>query len=141
MKCFARLVMTHINTIITDTLDPLQFTYHPNRSTDDATSITLHTAFSHLDQRGNNCVRMLFIDYSSVFNTTVPSKLITLGLNPSLCRTSQEYVLSPLLYSLFTQDCAVMHNSNTIIKFAESAYREEVRGSVMPGQHSLPQRQ
>ena len=32
---------------------------------------------------------MLFIDYSSAFNTIVPSKLITklrtLGLNPSLC--------------------------------------------------------
>ena len=32
---------------------------------------------------------MLFIDYSSAFNTTVPSKLIikpeTLGLNPALC--------------------------------------------------------
>ena len=31
MKCFERLVMAHINTIITETLDPLQFAYHPNR--------------------------------------------------------------------------------------------------------------
>jgi hypothetical protein len=34
-------------------------------------------------------MRMLFIDYSSAFNTIVPSKLITklrtLGLNTSLC--------------------------------------------------------
>jgi hypothetical protein len=34
-------------------------------------------------------VRMLFIDYSSAFNTIVPSKLIikleTLGLEPALC--------------------------------------------------------
>jgi hypothetical protein len=29
-----------------------------------------------------------------------------------------ECVLSPLLYSPFTQDCVVKHNSNTIIKFA-----------------------
>ena len=48
-------------------------------------------------------------------------------------------VLSPLLYSLFTQDCVAMHASNSIIKFAndttvvglttnnnETAYREEV---------------
>jgi hypothetical protein len=28
---------------------------------------------------------MLFIDYSSAFNTIVPSKLKTLGLNTSLC--------------------------------------------------------
>ena len=44
MKCFETLVMAHINTIIPETLDPLQFAYHPNRSTDDAISIALHTA-------------------------------------------------------------------------------------------------
>jgi gmma-aminobutyric acid receptor subunit gamma/cGMP-dependent protein kinase 2 len=60
----------------------------PNRSTDNAIAIRLHTAISHLDKR-NTYVRMLFIDYSSVFNTILPSKLIikleALGLNPSLC--------------------------------------------------------
>jgi hypothetical protein len=49
-------------------LDPLQFAYHPNRSTDDAISIAFHTALSHLDKR-NIYVRMLFIDYSSAFKT------------------------------------------------------------------------
>ena len=87
MKCFERLVMAHINNIIPDTLDPLQFAYHPNRSTEDVISIALHTALSHLDKR-KTYVRMLFIDYSSAFNTIVPSKLInklrTLGLNTSL---------------------------------------------------------
>lgn len=51
----------------------------------------------------------------------------------------QGCVLSPLLYSLFTHDCAAKHNSN-IIKFAdntnimglimdndETAYREKVK--------------
>ena len=79
--------MTHINTIIPETLDPLQLAYRPNRSTDDAIAIALHTALSHLDKR-NTYVSMLFIDYSSAFNTIVPSKLITklriLGLNTSL---------------------------------------------------------
>jgi hypothetical protein len=83
MNCFERLVITH-NTIIADTLDPLQFRFRPNRSTDDAISIALHTALSHLDKRGNNYVRMLFINVSSVFNTRVPSKLIT-KLGYSLC--------------------------------------------------------
>ena len=49
-------------------------------------------------------------------------------------------MLSPLLYSLFTQHCVVTHSSNTIVKFAddttaiglitdcdETEYREEVR--------------
>ena len=89
MKCFEKLVMAHINTIIPNTLDPLQFAYHLNRSTDDAISITLHTALFHLNKK-TTFVRMLFIDYSSVFNTIVPPELInklrTLGLNTSLCK-------------------------------------------------------
>ena len=86
MKCFGRMVLAHINNIISDTLDPLQVAYRLNRSTGDAVSIALHTALSHLVRR-NTYVRMPFIDYSSVFNTIVPWKLITtlrsLGLNIS----------------------------------------------------------
>jgi hypothetical protein len=82
MKSFERMVMAHINTIIPETLDPLA--YRPNRSTDDAISIALHTALSQLDKR-NTYVTMLFVAYSSAFNTIVPSKFITklrtLGLN------------------------------------------------------------
>ena len=73
MKCFERLVKGHITSTLPDTLDPLQIAYRPNRSTDDA--ITLHTALTHLAKR-NTYVRMLFIDYSSAFNTIVPSKLV-----------------------------------------------------------------
>jgi hypothetical protein len=40
--------------------------------------------------------RMLFIDYSSKFNTIVPSKLITklgtLGLNTSLCNWNVDFL-------------------------------------------------
>ena len=96
MKCFERLVMDHINTIIPDTLDPLQFAYRLNRSTDDAVSIALHTALSHLDKR-NTYLRMLFIDYSSEFDTIVPSKLITklgtLGQNTSLCNWILDFLM------------------------------------------------
>ena len=132
MKCFERWVNAHINTIIPDTLNPLQFTYRPQQ---DAISIALHTALSHLDKR-NTYVRMLFIDDSSVFNTIVPLKLITklrfLGLNTSLCNCILDFLtghpqvmrvgnntsatltlptgapqgclLSPLLYSLVSHD-------------------------------------
>ena len=137
-KCFERLVMAHISTIIPDTLDPLQLAYCPNRSTDDAISIALHTALSHLDKR-NIYMRMLFIDYSLAFKTIVPSELITQLRILDLMGRPQEVrvgtqtsatlilntgaplgcVLCPLLYSLFTHDCMTRNNSNTIIKFAD----------------------
>jgi hypothetical protein len=99
MKCFKRLFMAYINTIntiIPQTLDPLQFAYGPNRSTNDANSIAPHTALSHLGKR-NAYVRILFIDDSSVFNTIVPSKLITklrtLGLNTSRCNWILDFLM------------------------------------------------
>ena len=73
-----------------------QFAYRPKRSTDDAISIALHTALSHLDKR-NTYVRILFIDDSSAFNTIVPSKLInnlrTQGLNTSLCNWILDFLM------------------------------------------------
>jgi hypothetical protein len=51
VKGFEKLVMAHINTIIPEILDPLQFAYRSNRSTDDAIAIALHSALSPLDKR------------------------------------------------------------------------------------------
>jgi hypothetical protein len=42
IKCFERLDKDHITSTLPATLDRLQFTYRPNRSTDDAIAITLH---------------------------------------------------------------------------------------------------
>ncbi|KAI4880975.1 hypothetical protein NFI96_001097 [Prochilodus magdalenae] len=87
-KYFEKLVRDFICSSLPATLDPMQFAYRQNRSTDDAIALTLHTALSHLDKQ-NTYVRMLFVDYSSAFNTIVPSrldiKLRDLGLNSSLC--------------------------------------------------------
>ncbi len=87
-KCFEKLIRDHICSVLPASLDPLQFTYRSNRSTDDAIAFTLHTALSHLENK-NTYVRMLFVDYSLAFNTIVPATLVaklqTLGLNRSLC--------------------------------------------------------
>uniref|UniRef100_A0A3B1IU70 Reverse transcriptase domain-containing protein n=1 Tax=Astyanax mexicanus TaxID=7994 RepID=A0A3B1IU70_ASTMX len=160
-----------IKTQLPSSLDPLQFAYRPNRSTDDAITTTLHLSLTHLEKK-DTYVRMLFIDFSSAFNTIIPQnltrKLSSLGLNTPLCNwildfltgrpqsvrfggstsstitlntgAPQGSVLSPLLFTLLTHDCAAKHSSNSFIKFAddttvlglitkgdESAYREEVQ--------------
>ncbi len=77
-------------------MDPLQFAYRPNRSTDDAISQVLHSSLTHIDSKNGNYVRLLFIDYSSAFNTIVPTKLAVklsnLGLNTSLCDWIQDFL-------------------------------------------------
>ncbi|KAI4872504.1 hypothetical protein NFI96_028426, partial [Prochilodus magdalenae] len=59
-----------------------------NRSTDDAISSVVHTALTHLEQK-DSYVRMLFVDFTSAFNTMIPQtltdKLSSLGLRSSLC--------------------------------------------------------
>lgn len=73
MKCFVTLVMAHIKDAIPDTLDPLQFAYSRNRSTDDVINAAIHTALSHQEHK-DNYGRMLFIDYSCAFNTVILSR-------------------------------------------------------------------
>lgn len=86
MKCFERLVKANITSTLPTTLDPYQFAYHPKRSADDALAIALHLCLTHLE---NDHAQMLFIDFSSVFNTVIPQhlvdKLSKIGINTSLC--------------------------------------------------------
>ena len=88
MKCFERLVRDHITSRLPSTLDPYQFAYRPNRSTEDAISSVLHLSLEHLEEK-NTYVRMLFVDFSSAFNTIIPqhliSKLVPLGLGTPMC--------------------------------------------------------
>nr|XP_023667962.1 uncharacterized protein LOC111844071 [Paramormyrops kingsleyae] len=88
VKCFERLVLAHIKASIPTDLDSHQFAYHGNRSTEDAISVALHATLSHLEHPDTHA-RMLFIDFSSTFNSIIPHKLITkltnLGLTTSIC--------------------------------------------------------
>ncbi|KAK3572661.1 hypothetical protein QTP86_001625 [Hemibagrus guttatus] len=90
MKCFKRLIRDFITSTLSDALDPLQYAYLLNHSTEDTIAHLHHTALSHLDSRKGNYVKMLFVDYSSAFNMIIPSVLTTkveiLGLSPPLCR-------------------------------------------------------
>eukprot|EP00061_Rhincodon_typus_P003781 g20944.t1 len=76
MKCFEKLVMAHINSSLPACLNSLQFAYRRNRSTVDAISLAQHSSLEHLDIKDTH-VRFLFVDYSSAFNTIIPSRLIS----------------------------------------------------------------
>ncbi|KAK3572675.1 hypothetical protein QTP86_004023 [Hemibagrus guttatus] len=112
MKCFERLVMRHIQTQLPPTLDPLQFAYRPNRSTDDAITTTLHLSLTHLDNK-DKYVRMLFIDFNSAFNTIIPQHLIEklslLGLNTSLCNWILDFLTGRPQSELGTASPATPH--------------------------------
>ncbi len=95
-KCFEKLhLRDYICSVLPASLDPLQFAYRSNRSTDDAIAFTLHTALSHLEYK-KTYVRLLFVDYSSAFNTIVPATLVaklqSLELNRSLCSWIMDFL-------------------------------------------------
>ncbi|KAL0173598.1 hypothetical protein M9458_029566, partial [Cirrhinus mrigala] len=165
-SCFKR---STIIPVPKTSLDPLQFAYRANRSVDDAVNLGLHFILQHLDRPGTY-VRILFVDFSSAFNTIISTllqtKLNQLSVPSSICqwitsfltdrqqlvrmgtlmlssRTTntgapQGCVLSPLLFSLYTNDCTSKDPSVKLLKFAddttligliqdgeESAYRQE----------------
>ncbi|KAK1802009.1 hypothetical protein P4O66_022242, partial [Electrophorus voltai] len=109
MKCFEKLVRDFITSSLLASMDPLQFAYHHNRSTDDAIAHLLHTTLTHLDKGRGNYVKMLFVDYSSAFNTIIPSlfttKLEDLGLHTSLCDWIS-YLLTDRPQSVRVGNCA-----------------------------------
>ncbi len=101
-KCFEKLIRDYICSVLPASLDPLQFAYRSNRSTDDAIAFTLHTALSHLENK-NTYVRMLFVDYNSTFKTIVPATLVAklqiLGLNRSLCSWIVDFLTAEVRWS------------------------------------------
>ncbi len=64
----------HLKDITGPSLDPLQFAYRANRSVDDAVNLGLHYVLPHLDRPGTY-VTIMFVDFSSAFNTIIPNLL------------------------------------------------------------------
>ncbi|KAI4899059.1 hypothetical protein NFI96_009056 [Prochilodus magdalenae] len=97
MKCFERIVMSHIQETIPDTLDPLQFAYRRNGSTDDAVNTAIHTALTHLE-----------------------GKLLTLGLTPTLCNWVLNFLTDrPQSVRIGSRTSSTRTNNTSIIKFAD----------------------
>ncbi|KAI5090865.1 zinc finger protein DPF3 [Silurus meridionalis] len=89
MKTFEKLVLAHLKKVTEQLLDPLQFAYRANRSVDDAVNMGLNYILQHLDCPGTYA-RILFVDFSSTFNTIIPgilhSKLLNLTISPAICQ-------------------------------------------------------
>ncbi|KAL0173817.1 hypothetical protein M9458_029785, partial [Cirrhinus mrigala] len=95
MKCFERLVLRHIKEYLPSNFDPHQFAYRTKRSTEDAIALALHAVLGHLEQQ-QSYARMLFVDYSSAFNTIIPdilfNKLDILGLPSLTCAWIKDFL-------------------------------------------------
>ena len=150
MKCFERLILSHLLPHVQSQLDPYQFVYRSRRGTDDAVACLLHKLFEHMETAGNYA-RILLIDFSSAFNTIqrhvmidklqkleVPAALVHWVFNflsnrPQCVRVGdikspvifsntgapQGCVLSPLLYTLYTNDCRSVDSSTQFVRFSD----------------------
>ncbi|KAK3556754.1 hypothetical protein QTP70_016697, partial [Hemibagrus guttatus] len=146
MKSFERLLLAYLKNITGPLLDPLQFAYRANRSVDDAVNMGLHFILLHLDKSGTY-VRLLFVDFSSAFNTIIPTllqtKLTQLSVPSSICQWITSFLTDrPQLVKLgkFTSYSRTTSTAPPrLLKFAdetivigliqdgdESAYRQEI---------------
>eukprot|EP00061_Rhincodon_typus_P013701 g40235.t1 len=105
--------MAHINSSLPTCLNPLQFANRHNRPTENAISLALHSPLEHLGNK-DNYIRLLLVDYSSAFNTTIPSRLISklrdLRLGSALCN----WILSFLTHSQDRKKGGGEHTSTNI---------------------------
>ncbi|KAI3374495.1 hypothetical protein L3Q82_005977 [Scortum barcoo] len=87
MKTLERLFLSLLRPQVQHAQDRLQFAYQPGVGVEDAILYLLHRAHSHLD-KGSGTVRILFLDFSSAFNTIQPTllrdKLSRMGVDPQL---------------------------------------------------------
>ena len=150
MKCFESIVKKHLWSYVQNISDKFQFAYRSGRSVDDAVVTLLDILCAHLDHA--KCYsRLLFIDFSSAFNTIKPhimlSKLCDMNVQTNIIKWIHSYltsrpqyvrlngvksnvivtntgapqgcVLSPMLFTLYTNDCTSTNDQCQILKYAD----------------------
>lgn len=159
MKCLESFVKRYLCNQVKHLCDVFQFAYKKGGGVDDAVITLLEIICSHLD-RPRSYSRVLFIDFSSAFNTIKPhillQKLVAMNLNSNIIRWIYDYltrrpqyvkmggflsdlictytgapqgcVLSPFLFTLYTNDCLSSFNNCSILKYADDTV---IIGNVM----------
>ena len=96
MKTLERLLLRHLMPKVLHAQDPLQFAYQTGVGVEDAILYLLHRAHSHLD-KGAGTVRIIFLDFSSAFNTIQPlilqNKLSAMQVDPHLITWITNYLI------------------------------------------------
>ena len=89
VKSLERILTEELRKEVGPRLDQYQFAYSKNRSTCDAISTLAHLTLKHLEKQFTYA-RLLFVDFSSAFNTIRPDillrKLAQLDVNPSVIK-------------------------------------------------------
>ncbi len=102
MKCFERIVIKDVG--IKKLVDDSQFAYIEGRSVEDANLTLYHRLLHHLDGY-KKYARIMFIDFSSAFNTIQPhvmiKKLMDLNVNANLILWINSFLTNRLQYVRF----------------------------------------
>ena len=143
MKVCERILLKRFKVIVEPYLDPAQFAYRNNRSTDDAILTALDKVYHHLEgTRHGNSVRLMFFDFSSAFNTIQPhvliDKLLKINVPKGIALWVLNYLTNRSQYvRLNTSVCSDMLNSNTgapqgtvLAPFLFTLYTHDCRSST-----------
>ena len=104
-KCAEKIVLCLLRSETAGHKDPFQFAYSKDKSTEDAILTILHKLHDHLD-KPKSYARVLFIEFSSAFNTM----LLHLLVEKQLLAMSVNSVLIRWIFSFLQTD----HNKCTV---------------------------
>ena len=148
MKFMEKIILRKLRAVFDPIQDPFQFAYRQKRGVEDEIIVFLDNIYKHIDKPRTYC-RILFVDFSSAFNTIQPSILLkelidldvnsylSLWINSFLTEGSQYVrygnvqsnsiitntgcVLSPVLFTLYTNDFKINDLNTKLLKFADDS--------------------
>ncbi|KAK3514818.1 hypothetical protein QTP70_032429 [Hemibagrus guttatus] len=113
MKCFERLIMRHIKNLLPPLLDPMQFAYRPNRSTDECCSSTSVQQIipQHLIEKlsllgTNTSLCSWILDFLTGSPQSARIGNSSTSTIPLITGAPQGCVPCPLPFTMLTHDCS-----------------------------------